>query len=315
MSGETVQSVPEDARSEREERVVAHLVGRRPGPLVVVVGGLHGNEPAGTIAGTNLAALLAPLEEDLGGELLILRGNLAALRNQSRFLEVDLNRAWTDASVDLVRSGTTRFAEEREMQGLLAAIDPLVTEGREVIVIDLHTTSAPGAPFLVLWGEAECSTLLEGIEMPRILGLDTLVSGSLGAWCGRRGRDSVVCEGGQHTDPASVVFHEAVLLSVLEQSGQLPTALSGKAAVARKRIADRCRGLPRAIQVVHRQDRAPGDGFRMARTFQQFERVRKGQVLAFTAQGEVCAERDGILMLPTYQKQGDDGFFLGVELE
>jgi hypothetical protein len=44
--------------------------------------------------------------------------------------------------------------------------------------------------------------------------------------------------------------------------------------------------------------------------FRNFRRVAKGQRLGQDARGPVTAPLGGLLFLPLYQKQGDDGFFI-----
>jgi succinylglutamate desuccinylase len=52
----------------------------------------------------------------------------------------------------------------------------------------------------------------------------------------------------------------------------------------------------------------------MLPNYKNFQQVKKGQILAHDAQGPVKASNDGLLLMPKYQAQGDDGFFLIREL-
>ena len=49
----------------------------------------------------------------------------------------------------------------------------------------------------------------------------------------------------------------------------------------------------------------------MAPGFSNLAREQRGQVLARDRRGEIRAPRDGMVILPLYQGQGDDGFFWG----
>ena len=44
--------------------------------------------------------------------------------------------------------------------------------------------------------------------------------------------------------------------------------------------------------------------------FRSFQRVEEGQLLAYELQNRVIAPHDGRLLMPLYQPQGDEGFFL-----
>jgi succinylglutamate desuccinylase len=68
------------------------------------------------------------------------------------------------------------------------------------------------------------------------------------------------------------------------------------------------------LEILHRHAVEPGDGFRMEPSFVNFQSVAHGELLARAgANGEerIEAPRDGVLIMPLYQGQGQDGFFLG----
>ncbi len=68
------------------------------------------------------------------------------------------------------------------------------------------------------------------------------------------------------------------------------------------------------IEVRHRHAVRPEDGFRMDPGFVNFQPVREGQLLAQDVHGEVLCPEDGLILLPLYQGQGDDGFFVAREV-
>src|SRR5205814_7401338 len=67
--------------------------GTRPGPTLILLGGVHGNEPAGIIAARSV---LADLTVDMvSGEIIAFVGNARAVAVGKRYLACDLNRMWT----------------------------------------------------------------------------------------------------------------------------------------------------------------------------------------------------------------------------
>jgi succinylglutamate desuccinylase len=48
----------------------------------------------------------------------------------------------------------------------------------------------------------------------------------------------------------------------------------------------------------------------MRRGYRNFGTVRRGELLAYDNKGPVLAPIDGLILLPLYQGQGDDGFFV-----
>jgi succinylglutamate desuccinylase len=49
--------------------------------------------------------------------------------------------------------------------------------------------------------------------------------------------------------------------------------------------------------------------------YKNFQAVEKGELLALDKHGEIRADEDGLILMPLYQKQGDDGFFLVRRIE
>jgi len=114
------------------ERVLGSVRGERPGPTLICVGGIHGNEPAGVLALKRVLEQLEGRGGELRGEFVALAGNRVALAAGSRFVDRDLNRAWTDERLErLQRDGVAGGdAEDREQVELLEAIDGIVTQAR-----------------------------------------------------------------------------------------------------------------------------------------------------------------------------------------
>ena len=88
--------------------MIARFAGARSGPCLIAVGGLHGNEPAGVVAARRVAVALEPRADRLRGEVLLLAGNTRALLHRARFVDVDLNRHWARARMELLAGGAVR---------------------------------------------------------------------------------------------------------------------------------------------------------------------------------------------------------------
>ncbi len=291
-------------------RVVGRYRGTRPGPLVIFVAGLHGNEPAGVEALERLFRVLASELPPCRGEVLGLAGNLTALASGRRYLVSDLNRSWTPRRIAAIRT-QQNDAEQREQFELLEILEHTL-RGREseAIILDLHTTSADSIPFFTLGDTLRNREFAGRLELPLVLGIEEQIHGALLEYLNGRGPITIGVEGGRHDDPASVVYHEHVLWTALVEAGCLnPADVPGYA--DRRAALARARGeLPPVFEVRARRGVAPGDGFVMRPGFPNFMAIREGQPLADDAEGEVLAPEDGRIFLPLYQEQGDDGFFV-----
>ena len=294
-------------------RVLGRYASGRPGPTLVVMGGLHGNEPAGTFALLRVLEQLRAAAAPLRGSLLGLRGNIRALAARRRFLQRDLNRRWSgDELRELAaRAPEARGAEDSEQHELLAALATLLNEAREPLVfLDLHSTSGHGAPFVAMADVLRNRPVAFALPIPLVLGLEEFVDGSLLGYLCDLGHVAVAVEGGQNEDPRTVDTHEAAIWLTLEATGALPASqVPGR----ERHLAHLVRAagrLPRVIEIRHRHVVHPDDEYETLPGFENFSPVHRGQVLAHDRRGAIAAREDGVLMLPLYQQQGEDGFFL-----
>jgi succinylglutamate desuccinylase len=292
-----------------EPRVIAAVCGTGPGPTLVVIGGVHGNEPAGIAAARAVLGAVGP--GDLRGEVIALVGNLRASAAGRRQLSQDLNRLWTPQQIAAARAGgEDRSPEQHELVELAGAIDDAIARARgPVYVLDLHTTSAPGFPFAVVGPTAEHRRFAQAFQLPGIVGLEEALPGVLTGYYGGRDCITLAIEGGQHTAAATADHLAAVVTIALAATGVV-TTVSG-AAAAGAHLAHVRGELPQLIEVVVRHAVRPEHGFRMEPGFANLQRTAAGTLLARDATGEIRAPFDGVVLLPLYQPDGDDGFFYG----
>jgi succinylglutamate desuccinylase len=293
------------------ERILGDVTRGVPGPTVIALGGVHGNERAGVIAARRVGELLQESEAPLRGRFLALAGNIGALRAGRRFLGRDLNRLWSESDAG-PPEGEELTPEHRERDELAAVLRGLIREsGGDVVLVDLHSSSAIGGPFLFLSDTLRNRRLAMGVPIPMILGVEEVIGGSLLGWLEARGHACLAIEGGQHDEPSTAEHHEAAIWSVLVAAGALDAVDApgiGELQRALKAAAARHAGV---VEIIHRHPVRPEDGFVMEPGFDNFDPVRAGQLLAIDFSGEVHSPADGMILLPLYQGQGDDGFFVG----
>jgi predicted deacylase len=294
----------------RPSRLIAHLRGTRPGPTLILVGGVHGNEPAGIIAARSVLGDLTV--DQVAGEVIALVGNARAVGAAKRFIDRDLNRMWTPERVATARARHAEpdVSEHIELAELADAIDRIIERAAgPVHVVDLHTTSADGVPFVVVGASDAHRTFASHFPLPGIAGLEEALEGVLTRYLGGRGCITLAVEGGQSATTQAAANLEATVTLALEASGVVE-AMPG-AAAAREHLA-RVRGdLPAAIEVVSRHHVDPDSGFVMEPGFANIQRVTGGTLLARERDREIRAPFDGVVLLPLYQPQGEDGFFFG----
>jgi succinylglutamate desuccinylase/aspartoacylase family protein len=304
---------PAPAATEAPPRIIGRH-GDGQGPTLVAVAGMHGNEPAGVVAARRVLDRLAAGPVPLRGELVAVGGNLGAMGERRRYRKKDLNRLWTEARVAalLAQPPGADDDEDAEQRALLAAFEELLARGRgDVFLIDLHTTSAAGHPFVIFGDTLRQRRFARSFGLPIILGLEEQIDGVLSDYMTRRGCVTVAVEGGQHDDPRTAERLEAVLWVALASAGLVRRGDLLGWDDARARLRGERGGLPHVLEVLARHAITPDDSFAMVPGFANLAPARRGQLLARDRRGDIRAPRDGMVILPLYQGLGDDGFFWG----
>lgn len=297
------------------ERVVGQWVGEAAGPTLLCTASLHGNEPAGLYAVERVFARLEAERPALRGEFIGLVGNLAAVALGQRFVDSDLNRHWSPVKVAALRArrpDAVEDAEDLEAAQLLAEIDSAVARARgEVFCLDLHTTSGESPPFATAMDTLRNRRFALRFPVPHVLGLEEHLDHTMLDHLDGEGYVTLGFEGGQHENPQSVDHCEAAVWLALAETGVLlePDSLP-VVQEARERLAAAARGLPRAVEVRYRHGLREDDGFQMLPGFVSFQPISQGDLLARDDRGELHAPEAGSILMPLYQRQGDDGYFV-----
>ncbi len=294
-------------------RVLGRVEGPRAGPTLIVVGGLHGNEPAGVEA---LQRLLPRLAADPGGmvsgRVVGLAGNRKALRAKCRYLVHDLNRYWQPERVARLRAARTPLsAEDQELAELDREIVGLIEEAEgQVFLLDLHTTSGPFLPFATLDDSLSNRPFAFAFPVPVVLGLEEELVGTLSIHVETMGVITAGFESGQHDAPVAVERAQAAIWIALEASGVLAAGSRPEVAAARQRLAEECAGLPEVVEVRYRHAITPAGGFCMDPGYENFNAVTVAEIIGSDHLGPITSPLTGLMLMPLYQEQGADGFFV-----
>ncbi|MFC6283442.1 MULTISPECIES: succinylglutamate desuccinylase/aspartoacylase domain-containing protein [Polaromonas] len=300
----------------------------RPGPRLLVLGAVHGNETCGTQAITQL------LEEIDRGQLAIQRGSVTFIPVTNP-LAYQLKQRTGDRNLNRNMAPT---ANPQDFEDRIANVLCPILEAHDVL-LDLHSFHTGGAPFVMI-GPQNNSGVLEPFthaaeEMQLALHtgpyrivegwLDTYARGvqrrAARAACDGSGRSQalvtstnygvgtteymrsrggygVTLECGQHDDPKGVEVARHAILQTL--------ALLGITDAAPEPVAME-RDILRLVDVTDR-DHA-GDTF--TREWRSFDAVKSGEVIGTRYDGEaVAAPADGFVVFPNPRGEvGQEWFY------
>jgi hypothetical protein len=302
-------------------RPVTHLIasirGALPGPTLIILGGIHGNEPAGVLAAERVWLRMQKSRAALRGEVVLLRGNTRALARRVRYLNADLNRQWTAENVRAaeLERGTPEVSELLEQRELLMVIREAINRARgEIYFVDLHTTSAHGQPFATVGDTLRNRRFALNFPLTIVLGLEEQIDGTLLEYVNNLGAITMGVEAGQHEAMTAVDNHEAVIWIATAATGNFRRENLPELDQSRS-VLKRASGGEKVVEVRHRHAIVPEDHFKMEPGFKNFQAVRRGKVLARDRAGAIKASETGLILMPLYQALGDDGFFLVREVK
>lgn len=311
-----MQLIEEDQRlkpGSRAQHFIGDVQGLRPGPTIIAVAGMHGNEPTGIVAIERIIKLIEPFKEIMNGRFLGLKGNIPALSAGVRFVDEDMNRLWVTSILDKIRRTQSRqlsSIDRVEVKKLLQILDPIVFSDEEVIYIDLHTFSGSGGLFTITSNDERHSQILSKLKIPRIFGIQNTLQGTSMEYVEEAGKIGFAFEAGTHGAKEAENNAYAGLLVLLESLGIIDKENIEHFDEEYAYLMDMVSEYPQKIDFLYKHIIEEGDDFVMNQGFKNFDKVKKGDWLANDCNGKIRALSDGYILMPLYQEQGDDGFFI-----
>ena len=308
------------------ERVIGRYTGEEKGPLMIVFGAMHGNEPAGVKA---LELIFKMLEVEpirnpqfqFRGRLLGLIGNTRAKKIGKRFIVKDLNRQWTNDNVARVKSAPedTLDAEDLEIKEILQLIEAetLSYQPEKIVVLDLHTTTAYGGIFSIPTNEKESIRIALELHAPVVKGMLNGIRGTSLHYFNSNNFDvetvAVCFESGQHDEILSINRAIAAITNCMRTIGCVEARHIENQHDSL--LIEHSKDLPKIAELIEIHSIDPEDNFEMMPNYRNFQTIQKGEQLAKDRKGKIISSTDGLILMPLYQRQGDDGFFLIKTLE
>jgi predicted deacylase len=247
-----------------------------PGPHVLLLCLIHGNEFAGAIV---LDQLLRARFRPLRGRVTFGFANLAAFDlfepenpTASRYVELDLNRVWSPSALNS-HDRSLELERAREIRPIIESAD---------ILLDLHSMLWDSDPLIL------CGPTPSGLALGAALGTPNLVVADHGHQNGSRlidhlaftgqsnGRTAILVEGGPHWAASTV--------ECLRQAVAAALRLTGLAAADDPRLPPACAPAPPRVAQVTKAITATSQEFRFMQPF------RGGNVIPYR---DTLIARDG----------------------
>jgi succinylglutamate desuccinylase len=297
------------------ERIIGTVTGKNKGPLIIICCALHGNENAGLKALESIFNKLYSINPNLiSGKLIGIIGNMEALKTGERYIDKDLNRMWRDHDVQTILNCPVplELVEEVQLKEIhnLIKLEQVKYPSSKNIFMDLHTTSANHGVFGIIPDVMVGDKIANQLSVPIIVGLAENLKGTALSYWTKQGMKGFAFEVGDHYAKESVITMEAGICMTLLSTGfisedDFPTLVQYDQTLNKIK-----RDIPQYVKLVYHHFIKPIDKFVMLPNFQNFQMVKKGELLANDKNGPIFAAEDSFILMPLYQDQGQDGFFL-----
>ena len=267
------------------------FAGIAPGPTLLLLGAVHGDEVCGTIA-------INRIVDDINtGRLTINAGRMI-------FVPICNERAY---------AAGTRFADENLNRVMRTYENPTTYEQRaanEIVpliqsadfVLDIHSQHVDGEPFCFA-NDMDDMRLMDFIRATGapfvITGWDDLYDASTDSstedCAARAGVIATTLECGGHDAPQSPIVAYNAALGVMQHLGIIDST-----------------PIAKNLTRIHMTEVYYFNGGRLARDWRTFDIVRTGDVIALDARGtEIIAPVDGCIVLPNPNaKMGEEWFYI-----
>ncbi len=262
--------------------------GLKPGKTSVIIACTHGNETCGVSA---FDFLIPNLSID-SGTVIFCIGNPRALRENKRFVEMNLNRAFKNKKLltpDEIQ--TYEYKRSEEIKLLLDKADAL---------LDIHSsTNIPAEQFII----CEPNSYFISDQLPfdkQISGFDEYEPGGTESYMNEKSKIGIGIECGQHNDPLSIDKAKESILIFLIAMGHI-----------------------KGVNKIQNQERLKinflykniNKDFTLSRDFFDFEEIEKDTLIGYDGETPVFSPfKSKILFAHNYKNQTGQECFLLAEL-
>lgn len=310
-----------EKRKLKQKRVIVEYRGAEEGPMLIVIGAMHGNEPMGIKAISILEKMLEvePITNPgfkFHGNFIGMIGNLTAYESNERYISKDMNRQWSIENVSRIRNAdeSELDTEDKEMLDILSAIEEAldVYKTKKLYILDLHTTSSHGGIFSIPAENEESLNLAKDLHAPVVKGMLRGIKGTTLHYFNSDNMPvetvTVTFEAGQHEEHKSINRAIAAIISLMRSIRCVKS--DDVENIHDQILLEYSKDLPSVTELVLRHPVHEEDQFIMEPGYKNFQEVKKGDLLAKDKNGNIYCPQNGRLLMPLYQKKGEDGFFL-----
>lgn len=261
---------------------------KKPGPNLVIMAGVHGDETCGL----NAFEAILPTFKPLQGQVTFIVGNPKAVQIGKREFEGNLNRMFRpDSEITEAESNTYAYKRSRELMPILSKADAL---------LDIHSsTTKQTIPFVICEKQSFEVAAKLPVEIV-VSGIDVLHPTGTDAYVNQSGGLGICIECGNHNDPKATNTAIEAIIGFLSYFS-VTTEKSND-------IINKQRFVNAKWIYINKNE------FNLSKDFQEFEKICKGSIIGFDGAEQIEAPYDGVILFPHNRKEKNtEAFLYGIE--
>lgn len=243
---------------------IQEIIGPKDGPCILVLTGVHGNEPCGVFALKQLETI--QLNK---GKIIFVVANKKALSKNKRFIDKDLNRSFEE--IDETNEGKI----VSELQPLLDSAD---------FLLDIHSSNTNDPYIICREKYLEIAAVLPAEKV--VVGLEQFHKGSSDEYIAKQNKPGICIECGSHTDPLSVDVAKKAISNILQSYGMV----SGSNEMRQQKVF-------KATSIYQSKK-----SFRPRKKFQDFELLEKNSLIGTDDREKIVADKSSIILFVQEQE-------------
>jgi len=248
---------------------------KKPGPVVLIIAGVHGNEIGGVKALNELVPKIVPLK----GKVTFIYANLEAIKQNKRFVEKNLNRCFFDKQPkELANSLEGKTA--RELLPYLEEAD---------VLLDLHSSKSSNSKKYVLC-EKDCFKFVDALPVAIVLiGTDKFLPGGSDGYMFNHKKPGMCIECGLHESEDSKATAKEAVTNLLKKLEMIPGVKSKYS-----------QGDFYKAKYIYKNRFAE---FKLARKFVDFEPLKSKELIGLEGEKKIFAKKGEFILFPDDQTE------------
>ena len=294
------------------ERVLGKYSRGRKGPALIITADVLGNEFSGIWAFLNVLDSLTRLNLPIRGELTGLVGNVGSSR-KGLLMGLNENPRYYMADGPLWDFGENQgYNEAVEFVELIEEFEKaqhaMITG---VYYMDFKTGPLLKQPYICVSRDLNCLRFAEHLPFKIIKGLEDFITDHMGFYLNAKGYIGYTLKVGLSNSYSSREMQEAAIWLALVNCGCLDQQEVPYFSFYHNILNNSIEGKrATAFDVVYKYTIQEDEFFRMVSGYQNFQKITKGELLATSDGGPVISHWDGLIFMPVYHTQRQDGFFI-----